>query len=58
MTLNEFKDRLFDLLNESDDIPIADIIADDGKNEFKILLKDHTSFTIICSYSGSWFLME
>lgn len=58
MGLDEFKDRLFDILNESDCLPVADIIADDRQDEFKILLEDHSSFTIRCCCSGSWFLMR
>lgn len=56
MELNEFKDRLFDILNETDDLPIADIIFYDRKNEIKILLDDHSSFIIKCTKKGSWFL--
>ncbi len=58
MGLDEFKDRLFDVLNESDGLPVADIIADDRQDEFKILLDDHSSFTIRCSCSGLWFLIK
>ncbi len=58
MGLDEFKDRLFDTLNESDYLPIVDIITDDARNEFRILLSDHSSFTVSCSCAGSWFLMQ
>ena len=44
MRINEFKDRLFDILNDTESLPIADIIIDDRKNEIKILLDDHSSF--------------
>lgn len=56
MELNEFKDRLFDILNETDDLPIADIIFHDRRNEINILLDDHSSFIIKCLKRGSWFL--
>lgn len=58
MGLNEFKDRLFDIINDSDGLPIADIITNDQLDEFKILLNDHSSFTITCRGSGSWFLTQ
>lgn len=57
MSLDEFADRLFDLLNETEHIPIADIIVNDSRKEIKLLLKDHTVFTIRCFDSGTWFLM-
>lgn len=56
MGLNEFADRLFDMLNETDSIPIADIIVNDKNKEIRLLLKDHTIFKIHCSNSGIWFL--
>lgn len=34
MNLNYFKDKLFDVINESDDLDIADIQADDDKDLF------------------------
>jgi len=58
MGLDEFKDRLFDALNEADNLPIADIVTDDVQDEFRILLNDHSSFTVRCSRPGSWFLTQ
>lgn len=56
MEFNEFKDRLFDLLNDTDTLPITDIITNDRKNEIKLLMDDHSLFTINCIHSGKWFL--
>lgn len=58
MQISEFKDRIFDIMNDTDDLPIADIIVNDRKDEIKILLDDHSSFVIKCSKRGSWFLMR
>jgi len=58
MELNEFKDRLFDILNDTDDLPIADIIANDRENTIKLLLNDHSSFTVTCTNSGTWFISK
>lgn len=58
MELNEFKDRLFDILNETDNLPIADIIVNDRQNEIKLLLRDHSSFVINCKTFGTWFFQE
>lgn len=46
MELNVFKDRLFDLLNESEDMEISDIEADDGNNLFTVSTLDGTMFEI------------
>lgn len=58
MGIDEFKDRLFDIINDSDGLPVADIITNDVQDEFRILLEDHSSFTVICRCPGSWFLMR
>ena len=58
MQISEFKDRIFDIMNDTDDLPIADIIVNDRKDEIKILLDDHSSFVIKCSKRVSWFLMR
>lgn len=46
MSKDEFKDSLFDMLNETDDIPIEDIEADDRNNSFGIFPDDGTRFLI------------
>ncbi len=56
MKLDEFKDRLFDVINETDNLPIADIMVNDSENQIKVLLDDHTAFTITCTDTGTWFL--
>lgn len=58
MELNQFKDRLFDILNDTDDLPIADIIVNDKENEIKILLDDHSSFILTCRSSGTWYIQK
>jgi len=58
MMLNEFKDRLFNILNETDGLPITDIIVNDRENEIKILLDDHSSFIVTCKSAGSWFIQQ
>ncbi len=58
MELNEFKDRIFDILNGTDDLPIADIIVNDSENTIKLLLNDHSSFTVTCADSGAWFISK
>lgn len=46
MSKNEFKDRLFDLLNETDDIPIQDLILDDINDTINVELTDNTEFLV------------
>ncbi len=49
MEFNLFKDKLFELLNENDDImDIADIEADDSGNTFALVMTDGSSFGIQC----------
>lgn len=58
MSLNEFKDRLFDILNETDNLPIADIMVNDAENTMKIYLEDGTVSTITCELTGVWQVVE
>jgi hypothetical protein len=46
MDKNEFKDHLFDILNEADDLPIKDIVVDDKGDTIIVYLTDGTNFII------------
>lgn len=46
MEKNEFKDRLFDILNDTDDLAIQDIDMDDRNDLINIYLKDGARFSI------------
>lgn len=48
MELNLFKDKLFDMLNESDSMNIADIEADDAAGAFQVKTTDGDLFIIEC----------
>ncbi len=48
MELNYFKDKLFDLLNEADNMEIKDIEANDKENTFQIFVKDGNVFELEC----------
>ena len=48
MNTNEFKDRLFDALNESNLLPIQDIRTNDKQNTFRITLWDDSEFELTC----------
>ncbi|MBQ7799167.1 MAG: hypothetical protein IJ370_01610 [Oscillospiraceae bacterium] len=39
MTLKYFKDKVFDMINESDDLDIIDIFTRDKDNTFIIMVK-------------------
>ncbi|MBQ8868635.1 MAG: hypothetical protein IJ027_02830 [Oscillospiraceae bacterium] len=39
MTLNYFKDKVFDMINESDELDIIDIFTRDNENTFIIMVK-------------------
>lgn len=58
MSLNEFKDRLFDVLNDTDDMPIADIMVDDAKDNMKIYMEDGSIFTITSEATGIWQIVK
>ena len=48
MDLNYFKDQIFDLLNESDELDISDIRAEDRKDLFTVTTGDGSVFRVIC----------
>ena len=39
MTLNYFKDKVFEMINESDELDIIDIFTKDKENIFVIMVK-------------------
>ncbi len=47
MELNYFKDILFDLLNEWDQ-NVLEIISDDKKNLFWVVMEDGSTFRLHC----------
>ena len=47
-SLNYFKDKLFDLLNETNEIDINDIEANDRKNTFLIAVENGNLFELEC----------
>lgn len=51
MEFNNFKDWLFDLLNEADD-NICNIITDDKNSTFMITMKDGSVYGINCQKLG------
>lgn len=42
---NEIKDRLFDILNDTDNLLIQDIVVDDRNNIVNVYLTDGTRFS-------------
>ncbi len=48
MELNCFKDKLFDLLNDSEGMGIADLNADDRNNLIAVRTEDGNVFEIVC----------
>lgn len=48
MDLNYFKDKLFDLLNDSDDLDISDIATDDRRGLFTVSTTDGSTFELLC----------
>lgn len=54
MTKDEFKDRLFDVLNDTDNLPIQDIIVDDKNDMMKVYLVDGTRFSVHVEKCEKW----
>ncbi|MCM1118419.1 MAG: hypothetical protein NC543_03575 [bacterium] len=54
MEKSEIKDRLFDVLNDTDHLPIQDIMVDDKKNLVNVYLTDGTRFSVRVEKYGSW----
>lgn len=57
MTLNDFKDSLFNILNETEELPIADIEVEDDKNAMKIVMEDGSQFMIESKPYGRRYLI-
>lgn len=54
MEQNEFKDRLLDVLNDTDELPIQDIMVEDRKDIVNIYLTDGTRFSVQIKDCGYW----
>ena len=48
MELNYFKDRLFDLLNDSEGMGIADLNADERSSLLTVRTEDGDVFEVVC----------
>lgn len=57
MNRAEFMDRIFDTINESDILPIQDIVTDAAEDIIKVYLMDGTMFEIKCEGCGYWWLL-
>ena len=48
MELNYFKDLLFDVISDSNEMSVSDIKADDRQNTFTIQMADRSRFVVEC----------
>lgn len=48
MDLNYFKDKRFDILNETDEMDISDITADDRRHLLTVTIAGRSVFEIVC----------
>lgn len=48
MELDYFKDQLFDLLNESEELELTDLRADDRNNLLTVSTADGSVFELVC----------
>lgn len=58
MEKDEFKDRLFNILNNTDNLPIQDIMVEDRNDKMNVYLTDGTRFSIYVENCGNWFICE
>ncbi|MEY8392649.1 hypothetical protein AALA98_15045 [Lachnospiraceae bacterium 45-W7] len=58
MKKNEFKDRLFHVPNDMDNLPVQDIMADDKYNMVNENLMHGTRFSVYVENCGKWFICE
>ncbi len=57
MSLNDFKDCLFNILNDTDELPIADIEVADDRNEMTIVMEDGSQFLLTSASHGQRYLV-
>lgn len=58
MTHDEFKDHLFEVLNETEELDIADIETYDKDHKFKVVVADGSQFIITTEPYGKLFIMR
>lgn len=58
MTHEEFNDRLFNALNETEELPIVDIDTNDKNKTFKVVVQDGSQFIISTSPYGKLFIIR
>lgn len=58
MDNEELRDRMFDVLNETDELPIEDIEVDVDQEQIKIFLTDGTVAIVQCKVIGMWNLIN
>ena len=58
MDKNEFKDRLFDVLNDADNLPIQDLVFDDRENMVNVYLTDGTRFCVCLVNYWKWYICD
>lgn len=57
MELIELLDRLFDAINETDNLPVENVFLDDD-NKMNIYLKDGTGFSLYINNYGKWWIRQ
>lgn len=51
---NEYKDRVFEVLNDTDNLPIHDLVVDDENNMVNVYLTDGIRFSVHVENCGIW----
>lgn len=58
MEFMEFRDRMFDVMNETDCLPISDIMVMDKECCMKVFLSDGSYFIVRLEEGGKWFMIS
>lgn len=58
MTHEEFNDRLFNALNETEELPIVDIDTNDKNKTFKVVVQDGSQFIISTKPYGKLIILR
>lgn len=48
MSLNDFKDTVFDIFNDTEELTLRDITVDDADDRLNLYLEDGSIFSIQC----------
>lgn len=58
MEINELKYKLCNILNDTKELQVSDIVVDEIYDTLKIYMSDGSLFEVKCEYYGEWYMMR